>query len=200
MSQGFLYNSGIAYPLAVNLGGTGVTSSTGTGSVVLSNSPSLVSPTLGAATATSLVFSPTTSGILGVTDGSNAAAGVVGQVLSAVNSGGLVLVSATPANITSLSLTAGSWIVFPSALCSNSLNDMTQTLLGLNTVSATLPASDLWSEFAVSGATPFTGYGSQLPSQLFSVTSPTTIYLVARCSFGSGTTTAYGRINALRIH
>ena len=40
--------------LPVANGGTGVTSSTGTGSVVLSNSPTLVTPTLGAATASTL--------------------------------------------------------------------------------------------------------------------------------------------------
>jgi hypothetical protein len=40
--------------LAVANGGTGVTTATGTGSVVLSNSPTLVTPTLGAASATSI--------------------------------------------------------------------------------------------------------------------------------------------------
>jgi hypothetical protein len=40
--------------LAVANGGTGVTTSTGTGSVVLSNSPTLVTPILGAASATSI--------------------------------------------------------------------------------------------------------------------------------------------------
>ena len=40
--------------LPVANGGTGVTTSTGTGSVVLSNSPTLVTPTLGAASATSI--------------------------------------------------------------------------------------------------------------------------------------------------
>jgi hypothetical protein len=40
--------------LAVANGGTGVTSSTGTGSVALSTSPTFVTPTLGAATATSI--------------------------------------------------------------------------------------------------------------------------------------------------
>jgi len=40
--------------LPVANGGTGVTSSTGTGSVVLSNSPTLVTPSLGAATASTL--------------------------------------------------------------------------------------------------------------------------------------------------
>lgn len=48
--------------LSVTYGGTGVTTSTGTGSVVLSNSPSLVTPTLGAASATSITASLGTVG------------------------------------------------------------------------------------------------------------------------------------------
>ena len=44
----------LAGTLGVANGGTGVTTSTGTGSVVLSNSPTLVTPTLGAASATSI--------------------------------------------------------------------------------------------------------------------------------------------------
>ena len=43
--------------LPVTAGGTGVTTSTGSGNVVLSSSPTLVTPALGAATATSLVAS-----------------------------------------------------------------------------------------------------------------------------------------------
>jgi hypothetical protein len=44
----------LAGTLGVANGGTGVTTSTGTGSVVLSNSPTFVTPTLGAASATSI--------------------------------------------------------------------------------------------------------------------------------------------------
>jgi len=47
----------VAGTLAVANGGTGVTTSTGTGSVVLSTSPTLVTPTLGAASATSIAVS-----------------------------------------------------------------------------------------------------------------------------------------------
>jgi len=46
--------AGTTGTLSVARGGTGVTTSTGTGSVVLSNSPTLVTPTLGAASATSI--------------------------------------------------------------------------------------------------------------------------------------------------
>ena len=45
---------GLTGTVAVANGGTGVTSSTGTGSVVLSNTPTLTTPVLGAATGTSL--------------------------------------------------------------------------------------------------------------------------------------------------
>jgi hypothetical protein len=47
--------------LAVANGGTGVTSSTGSGSVVLSTSPTLTTPNIGAATATSLTAATNTS-------------------------------------------------------------------------------------------------------------------------------------------
>ena len=59
--------------LAVARGGTGVTTSTGSGSVVLSNSPSLTTPTLGVATATSVnkvaITAPATSATLTIANG-----------------------------------------------------------------------------------------------------------------------------------
>ena len=60
----------LAGTLAVANGGTGVTTSTGSGANVLSTSPTLVTPALGAATATSLVASAGVSGtILTATNG-----------------------------------------------------------------------------------------------------------------------------------
>jgi hypothetical protein len=56
---------GLTGTVAVANGGTGVTTSTGTGSVVLSTSPSLTTPNIGAATGTS--FNLTGSGTLGTT-------------------------------------------------------------------------------------------------------------------------------------
>lgn len=54
---GLPLSTGVTGTLAVGSGGTGVTTSTGTGSVVLSNSPTLTTPSLGAATATSITAS-----------------------------------------------------------------------------------------------------------------------------------------------
>jgi hypothetical protein len=53
-ATGLPLTTGVTGTLAVANGGTGVTTSTGTTSVVLSNSPVLVTPTLGAASATSI--------------------------------------------------------------------------------------------------------------------------------------------------
>lgn len=58
-SSGTLNIAGAILPttaLAVTNGGTGVITSTGSGNTVLSNSPTLVTPTLGAALATSIKF------------------------------------------------------------------------------------------------------------------------------------------------
>lgn len=57
--------AGTTGTLSVARGGTGVTSSTGTGDVVLNTSPSLITPSLGAATATSInniAFTPVVKG------------------------------------------------------------------------------------------------------------------------------------------
>lgn len=63
----------LAGTLAVANGGTGVTTSTGSGSVVLSTSPTLVTPTLGVATATSInkvaLTAPATAATLTIADG-----------------------------------------------------------------------------------------------------------------------------------
>ena len=60
--------AGTTGTLSVARGGTGVTTSTGTGSVVLSNTPTLVTPVLGVATATSInklsITAPATSATL----------------------------------------------------------------------------------------------------------------------------------------
>lgn len=72
-STGLPIVAGTTGTLSVARGGTGVTTSTGAGSVVLSNSPTLDTPTLGVATATTLnrvtITAPVTSAALTIADG-----------------------------------------------------------------------------------------------------------------------------------
>ena len=72
-SSGLPIVAGTTGTLSVARGGTGVTTSTGTGNTVLSNSPTLVTPVLGAATATSInkvaITAPATSATLTIANG-----------------------------------------------------------------------------------------------------------------------------------
>ena len=90
-------------PLSPALGGTGVTTSTGTGSVVLSTSPTLVTPILGTPTSVTLTNAtglPLTTGVTGTLPVANGGTG-----LTSFTSGGVVYASSTSALATGSGIT-----------------------------------------------------------------------------------------------
>ena len=185
---------------SINSVAVGLSGSTGTGKFVGDTSPTLVTPILGAATATSVAFSPTTSGIIGTTAADNASAGKVGEVISSniAYASAISITNATPKNLTSISLTAGDWDVWgnigflPAATTTVSL-----IYGGISTTSATFPDTSLVSLLQLAFAT---GAAQVLPvvRQRINVNATTTVYLVGQAGFAVSTMTFFGGIYARR--
>jgi hypothetical protein len=160
-------------------------------------------------TSGNLTFSPTTAGIVGVTDGSVAAAGNVGErVVSSVAS--FINMTASTAqfgNLTSISLTAGSWdinaiMIFAGngATITNVYEIFVSTFSG-NTVTDVVPGdNNVFVGVPIGGGSGVLSQcGGSIPSWHVNLTSTTTIYLKAIAFFSAGTPQNMGRISATRI-
>ncbi len=177
---------------------------TGTGGLVHATSPTLVTPVLGAASATSIAFTSTT-GVVGTTTNDSAAAGSVGEYVESVIAIGsaVALTTATPANVTSISLTAGDWDVWVDGrLTGNAATTMNSSFNGISTTSATLGTGAgrvSYADFygvAIFATMPAVS-NNVGPSRL-SLSGTTTVYFVAQAAFGVNTCSAYGSIMARR--
>lgn len=139
--------------------------------------------------------------VQGVTNGSDASAGQVGEVISSVIAGpGTTLSTGVPINITSIALTAGDWDVTGDVWVVVGTGAATLVQGAINSVSANPPAialgvsrTQLTTTFAAS-----TAMVVPLSPCRVSLTATTTYYLIAAVTFPSGTTTAYGKIWARR--
>jgi hypothetical protein len=124
----------------------------------------------------------------GVTDGSEAAAGKVGEYLTAV-SGSVGLTSASVTNIISLDLTAGDWDVQGNVTFAAGSGTHTFFGAGVSIIdtftSSTFPSAAL--NQAITTAT-----------HRFNVTATTTVWVVAQAGF-TGTVTATGSVRARRM-
>jgi hypothetical protein len=140
----------------------------------------------------------------GVVDGSNAAAGVVGEQLAVSVTTAVSLTTGVTVNIGSLSLTAGDWTVSGVVLFTPSAAP-TALAAAVANASATLPTA---AQIAA-GTGNMTQYRMafttgqtetmQTGACRVNVSAPTTIYLAAQGTFSSGTLTATGYMSARRV-
>jgi len=200
--------------------GTGVATALGTavgsaGSFV-TNGGALGTPSSGVGTnLTSLNATQLTSGTVpaartnghqnGTATNDNGAAGEIGEVISASVASGsaIALTSATAANITSISLTAGDWDVFGWVnFFGNASTSQTSLIGSVSTTSATLDVTTPFASLAQSTAAQVVGGATNTFSVgplRASLAGTTTYFLVCRATFTVSTMNCFGGIRARRV-
>lgn len=126
-------------------------------------------------------------------------AGYRGEVISAavLASSGVAFTTSTPRNITSINVTAGSWLVLGVVCFVGSVANQTQVISWCSTTSATLPDNSLRSGIAPPNATIQLNFPTA--PLIVNATGTTTVYLSGYSTFGSGTATGSGYIVAIRL-
>jgi hypothetical protein len=173
---------------------------TGSGFPVLNTSPYLATPNLGDATASTLIFSPTTAGIIGVTDGSDADVIYVGAFIEShiPSPSSRPYTSATPEDLTFISLDAGDWDIFANVSLSTVGGFITEMDVGINQVGNVLPdqsrvASSTFPDSTVTSA------GLVAPSVRLSLTGGVTAVHIVLAAIGTGSLSMCGGIYARRV-
>ncbi|RXN88024.1 hypothetical protein C7R54_15725 [Achromobacter aloeverae] len=162
-----------------------ISDKTGSGSLVFGSAPMLTTPN-----------------IVGSGNGSNAAAGSVGEFLSvSVASGSAVsLTSNTAATIATLSLSPGDWDVWGNIWTAPAgTTAQTLTVAGIN-IAASLPTAPgngalVQYPFSVAAGA---AIGAPVGTVRINISTATTVYLVCLSQFASGTNGAYGFLGARR--
>lgn len=138
--------------------------------------------------------------IKGQTDGSLAPVGYVGEIISSsIPIGSAVsMTTATATDITSISLTAGAWLVWGNVVLTSSGTALQIAIGWISTTSATTPDSSLYSGINNTSNTNAATYINCLPKPI-NISSTTTVYLSGYATFGAGTMTGCGNIYAMRV-
>ena len=135
------------------------------------------------------------NGILGTATNDSASAGNVGETITATGSA-VAITTNVQTNVTSISLTAGDWLVYGSIKSNPAAGTTTtETAGGINTTSATLPT--IYNAVGTGAATISTG--TSAPTVRVSISGTTTVYLVARIQYAVSTCTVSGTISGVRI-
>jgi hypothetical protein len=146
-----------------------------------------------------------TPNIVGVQDGTSAQAGSVGEYLSSLVAVGapVSLTTATPANVTSLSLTPGDWnldgnINFTAAAATTADGALWVGAINTTTATVSTDGSEVQLNPGVNTTTSFKD-SITIPMKRVLITTTTIVYLVVEATFTAGTVGAYGKLSARRI-
>lgn len=140
--------------------------------------------------------------INGVTAGTAAAAGKVGEVISSVISVGspVSITTGLVSDLTSISLTAGDWDVWGNInYISNGITSLGNTAAWISSTSATAPANQFYAAMPSDGVSG-SALGFVVPSLVFNVSTTTTVFLSQVAAFSLSTQTICGGIYARRRH
>lgn len=131
----------------------------------------------------------------------DAATGKVGEFLSqtVAFASRISLSSNTPANIASLSLTAGDWDVSGVVVASMTSATSTSLTLGIGTASATVGPIGTYTQLNPATTTASYQYFYPTPTVRVSISSTSTVYLVVNVIFSAGTIDGFGYIRARRV-
>lgn len=152
--------------------------------------------------------------LAGVTDGSNAAAGNVGEYIANVVpfASGVSLTSGTPAQLATITLSAGDWDVTGEVFFAAPATRVIDFYVGFisNVNTGTFPGTSVpgdgfdygqvqTDDSHATGGTSAEPYTINGLTTRVNITSPLTLYLMGEATFtGSGTVTGYGALRARR--
>jgi hypothetical protein len=109
----------------------------------------------------------------------------------------LPLTDSTAANIASITLGAGDWIVNGSVSFNTGTALIYRLAAGASSLTGVLPAKPLYTQLAFGGAVSGAEWGLVIPEQRFYLSDVTTVYLVVNAGFSPGAAvTAIGRLSA----
>ncbi len=115
------------------------------------------------------------------------------------SSSAVALTTATPTDVTSISLPAGTYSISGIINFTGTGTVTGAQIISINTTSATIGnqgdnvATSLWTTLS------FVDISLTLPSYILTIGTTTTVYLIAEATFSTGSYSAYGRISAIKL-
>jgi hypothetical protein len=136
--------------------------------------------------------------IKGRTDLSTVGAGFIGQKIESnvPNASAVSVPGTSPKSLTSISLTAGIWLVTGNIFFNANASTMNETIVGISLVNNTLPDA---SYTAISAPNGTDNAGATAPSFYMNINSTTTVYIVGTHGSASVDPTMSGNLAAYRI-